>query len=89
MEIKIYERFEQYGGHAGLLRYLGPYESGLRLELASNYGLRKHLQDRGSEIASEQRLRWCQQLLVRSLLFIQMALSTGIYMVAIFPWTVI
>jgi len=62
IEIKIYERFEQHGGHAGLLRYLGPYESGLRLELASNYGLRRHLQDRGSEIASEQRLRWCQQI---------------------------
>lgn len=44
------------------MRYLGPYESSLRLELASNYGLRKHLQDRGSEIAFEQRLRWCQQI---------------------------
>jgi serine/threonine protein kinase len=62
IEKAIYERFEEHGGHAGLLRYFGPYESGLRLEFASNYGLRKHIQDGGSKITSEQRLRWCQQI---------------------------
>jgi serine/threonine protein kinase len=46
----------------GFCDTLGPCESGFRIEFASNYGLRKHIQDHGSEIPLEQRLRWCQQI---------------------------
>lgn len=62
VERAIYKRFEDYGSHVGLLRYFGPYESGLRLQFAENYGLRKYIQDHGSNLPSEQRLRWCQQI---------------------------
>jgi serine/threonine protein kinase len=44
------------------LRYFGPYESGLRLQFAENYGLRKYIQDNGSNLPLDQRLRWCQQI---------------------------
>ncbi|KAF2263958.1 kinase-like protein [Lojkania enalia] len=62
VERAIYKRFEDRGGHVGLLRYFGPYESGLRLQFAKNYGLRKYIQDHGRNLSLEQRLRWCQQI---------------------------
>jgi serine/threonine protein kinase len=62
IEKAIYERFEEHGSHVGVLRYLGSYESGLRLEFASNYDLQTRLQNLGSEIALERRLRWAQQI---------------------------
>ncbi|KAF2757457.1 kinase-like protein [Pseudovirgaria hyperparasitica] len=62
IEMAIYKRFEESGSHPGLLRYLGPCGSGLRLEFASNYGLRKHIQENGDEITGDQRLRWCLQI---------------------------
>jgi len=62
IEKAIYERFEEHGSHVGILRYFGPYESGLRLEFASNYGLQTRLRKLGSEIAPEQRLLWAQQI---------------------------
>ncbi|RDI80507.1 hypothetical protein Vi05172_g9631 [Venturia inaequalis] len=61
-EILIYQRFEESGGHPGLLRYLGPCGSGLRLEFAGNYGLGKCIQELGDNAALERRLRWCQQI---------------------------
>jgi hypothetical protein len=36
VERKIYERLQSQRGHHGILRYYGPYASGLRLEYASN-----------------------------------------------------
>ncbi|KAH8707024.1 kinase-like domain-containing protein [Phaeosphaeriaceae sp. PMI808] len=62
VERAIYERFEEYGSHLGLLQYFGAFESGLRLEFASNYGLRKYIQDDEGRITFEQRLQWCEQI---------------------------
>ncbi|PVH90815.1 kinase-like protein [Periconia macrospinosa] len=62
IESAIYKRFEDRGSHVGLLRYFGPYESGIRLQFAENYGLRKYILDHGRDLSLEQRLRWCQQI---------------------------
>lgn len=46
VEKAIYERFDQRGGHSGLLRYHGLYDSGICLEFALNLAvssfLKKH-----------------------------------------------
>jgi serine/threonine protein kinase len=60
VEKTIYERFDQRGGHSGLLRYHGPYDSGIRLELAPNWNLSSFLR-KHPEIEIEQRLRWARQ----------------------------
>jgi serine/threonine protein kinase len=60
VERLIYERFQQYGGHEGLLKYYGTFESGIRLEYASKNGLRRYIQTH--EINTEQRLQWAQQV---------------------------
>ncbi|KAF1918253.1 kinase-like domain-containing protein [Ampelomyces quisqualis] len=57
----IYERFDQRGGHPGLLRYYGPYDSGIRLELVPNWNLSSFLRKR-PETGIEQRLRWARQI---------------------------
>ncbi|KAF1354275.1 kinase-like protein [Lizonia empirigonia] len=61
VEKKIYERFDQRGGHSGLLRYYGPYDSGIRLELAPNWNLSSFLR-KHPEVGIEQRLRWARQV---------------------------
>lgn len=60
VERQIYERFEQHGGHEGLLKYYGTYESGIRLEYASNNALRYYMQTH--KINTQQRLQWAQQV---------------------------
>jgi hypothetical protein len=77
IEKAIYERFEEHGGHMGLLRYFGPYELGLRLEFASNYGLRNIFRIAQSLLNSG--FDGVNKLLTRSPLFIRKASSTGIY----------
>jgi hypothetical protein len=62
VEIDIYERFTQQGGHDGLLRYSGRFGDGIRLEFARNQGLLSYLQEHKSNISLEQRLRWCQEI---------------------------
>jgi serine/threonine protein kinase len=62
IEKEIYERFTLRGGHEGLLRYFGPFESGIRLEFASNQGLFSYLQKHKSDITLQQRLRWCLEI---------------------------
>ncbi|OAL56832.1 kinase-like protein [Pyrenochaeta sp. DS3sAY3a] len=57
----IYERFEQRGGHRGLLRYHGTYESGIRLELAPRWNLSSFLR-KHPETGIEQRMRWAHQI---------------------------
>jgi len=62
IEKSIYERFTQCGGHERFLDYLGPYESGIRLEYACNGNLRTFLKERAKDIDIEQRLRWANQV---------------------------
>lgn len=62
IERDIYERFTQQGGHEGLLQYFGPFETGIRLEYASNQGILQHLREHKSDIGVEQRLQWCQEI---------------------------
>jgi serine/threonine protein kinase len=61
VEQRIYERFYQNGGHNGLLRYHGQYESGIRLEYAPNWDLLQFLQ-KHQEIETQQRLSWVRQV---------------------------
>lgn len=60
VERRIYERFQQHGGHAGLLQYHGTFESGIRLEYASKDGIRDYMQTH--EVDIKQRLQWSQQI---------------------------
>ena len=60
VEKRIYERFQQHGGHEGLLKYYGPFESGIQLEYASKNGLRQYIQTH--EISTKQCLQWAQQV---------------------------
>ena len=62
IERRIYERIREHGGHEGLLHYHGPYESGLRLEFASNSSLRSFVRKHASDIDLEQRLYWARQI---------------------------
>jgi len=62
VEKSIYERFQQRGGYSGLLRYYGPYESGIRLEYAPKWNLSTFLR-KYPEVGFEQRLRWAQQVI--------------------------
>jgi serine/threonine protein kinase len=59
VERRIYELFQQYGGHEGLLKYYGPVGPGIKLEYASKNGLRQYIQTH--EINTKQRLQWAQQ----------------------------
>jgi len=60
VERRIYERFQQHGGHEGLLHYHGTFESGIRLEYANKNGLRQYIQTH--EVDTKQRLQWAQQV---------------------------
>ena len=62
IERKIYERFTQQGGHEGLLQYFGPFETGIRLEYASNRSILQYFQEHESNISVEQRLLWCKEI---------------------------
>ena len=62
IEKRIYERLEEHGGHEGLLRYLGPYESGIRLEFARHGNLRSFLNTNAKDMGIEERLRWAKQI---------------------------
>ncbi|KAF2276159.1 uncharacterized protein EI97DRAFT_450493 [Westerdykella ornata] len=48
VEKAIHERFQQRGGHDGLLKYHGPYDFGIRLDIQGR--------------AFEQELRWVYQI---------------------------
>jgi serine/threonine protein kinase len=69
-ERKIYERFTERGGHAGILRYHGTFESGIRLEYASNHHLRSF--NKKPQVTLDQRLRWAIQI-VEALDFVHRA----------------
>lgn len=60
VERQIYERFQQHGGHEGLLKFHGKFESGIRLEYARTNGLRHYIQTH--KIHTKQRLQWTQQV---------------------------
>ncbi|KAK4122860.1 kinase-like protein [Parathielavia appendiculata] len=62
-EREVYERLAQRGGHRRVLRYHGTVESGIRLEYASNDGIRTLCNQRErAAISSGQRLRWTTQI---------------------------
>ncbi|KAF2241429.1 kinase-like protein [Trematosphaeria pertusa] len=61
VERRIYERFQQHGGHEGLLLYYGPFEIGIQLEYASLGSLRAYFEIH-HKIDAKDRLRWSQQI---------------------------
>jgi serine/threonine protein kinase len=60
VERRIYERFQQHGGHEVLLNYRSTFGSGIRLEYASKNGLHQYIQT--YKIDTKQRLQWAQQV---------------------------
>ncbi|KAF4966175.1 hypothetical protein FZEAL_10680 [Fusarium zealandicum] len=59
-ERQIYERFTEKGGHRGLLTYYGTFDSGIRLQYASNYHLRSvNKRNPGN---GKERLSWAIQI---------------------------
>jgi len=69
-EQKIYERFDQLGGHEGILRYHGTVESGIRLEYAPKGNLRSF--NNRNKVDDELRLQWAVQI-AQALNFIHLA----------------
>ncbi|KAF2245247.1 kinase-like protein [Trematosphaeria pertusa] len=61
IERQIYERFQQHGGHEGLLRYYGTFELGIRLGYTSERNLRQYLKIH-DKIDAKHRLQWSQQI---------------------------
>lgn len=61
VEIRIYERLQQYGGHKGLLTYYGIYESGISLEYAPNFALHLWLH-RNKDVSLDQKISWVGQI---------------------------
>ncbi|KAI0398659.1 kinase-like protein [Xylaria palmicola] len=59
-ERQVYERFAERGGHKGILSYNGTFESGIRLEFASNHNLRSY--NEVHDVDFPQRLRWAIQV---------------------------
>ncbi|RSL40753.1 hypothetical protein CEP54_016031 [Fusarium duplospermum] len=59
-EKQVYERFAEKGGHKGLLGYYGTFESGIRLQHASNYHLRSA--NKKDLVSENQRLSWVIQI---------------------------
>jgi serine/threonine protein kinase len=62
IEQRIYQRLSEHGGHDGLLHYYGPYESGIRLDFASNGDLRSFLEACRTDIDIERQLRWSKKI---------------------------
>jgi serine/threonine protein kinase len=63
IERRIYERISEHGGHKGLLRYHGCYESGIRLEYVCNNTLRSFIGKPTKDINIENlRFRWARQI---------------------------
>ena len=62
IERKIYERLGEHGGHEGLLHCYQPYESGIRLEFASNGHFSSFLEAHKKGIDIERRLYWAKQI---------------------------
>jgi len=59
-EQQIYERFADRGGHKGILRYCGTFDSGIRLEFAPNNNLRAYLDEHSADIG--QKRCWAIQI---------------------------
>ncbi|EGX88115.1 protein kinase, putative [Cordyceps militaris CM01] len=59
-ERQVYERLSERGGHEGLLSFIGPFESGIRLEYAPNHSLQSYNTEHDIEFA--QRLRWATEI---------------------------
>ncbi|KAI1128040.1 kinase-like protein [Nemania abortiva] len=59
-ERQIYERFTKRGGHPGILSYYGTFDSGIRLQFASNYHLLTF--NKKNPVSSQQRLRWAIEI---------------------------
>lgn len=64
VERRIYERFQEHGGHKGILQYYGTFDKhGIRLEFAPNFNLCSTLRKQNTNISQEQRLRWVKQVI--------------------------
>jgi hypothetical protein len=63
IERRIYERISKQGGHKGLLRYHGRYESGIRLEFVCNNTLRSFVGKPTKDINIKNLwFRWARQI---------------------------
>lgn len=62
IERRIYERFQEHGGHKGLLLYYGPFEEyGICLEYATKFNLCSTLR-KSADIDYGRRLLWVLQI---------------------------
>lgn len=61
VERRIYERFKEHGGHENIVRYLGPYDIGIRLEYIHIYDFGGYI--RANKVDYEQKIRWAQQII--------------------------
>ncbi|KAL2175210.1 kinase-like domain-containing protein [Thermothelomyces heterothallicus CBS 202.75] len=59
-EQQIYERFHQRGGHKGILRYYGTFESAIRLEYTPRSNLRSYLSKHA--VDTSVKVRWAVQI---------------------------
>lgn len=71
-EKRVYERFDECGGHPGLLKYYGVHDNSIRLQYAPKHDLRSYLQQNGKAIPSRQRQQWALQI-AETLVFIHQA----------------
>jgi serine/threonine protein kinase len=61
VERRIYERFKEHGGHENIVRYLIPYDIGIRLEYMHIYDFGSYI--RANKVDYEQKIRWAQQII--------------------------
>ncbi|KAF1990327.1 kinase-like protein [Aulographum hederae CBS 113979] len=62
IERKIYERFEEHGGHKHIVRYHGTFEHAIRLEYVPNWNFKRYLDTNRETITQQQTLTWARQL---------------------------
>lgn len=62
-EKRIYERLDERGGHAGVLKYFGAHdESSIRLQYAAKNDLRTYFHHHASTVSMSQRRKWTTQI---------------------------
>ncbi|KAF2813573.1 kinase-like protein [Mytilinidion resinicola] len=61
VERRIYEQFQEHGGHKNIVRYHGLHEHSIRLEYVPSFNFEAHLSTH--KVDSEQKLQWAQQII--------------------------
>ncbi|KAF2245225.1 kinase-like protein [Trematosphaeria pertusa] len=61
VERRIYERFKEHGGHKNIVRYLGPYDIGIRLEYIRIFDFKGYI--RTNKVDYEQKIQWAEQII--------------------------